>query len=143
MTESKSSSRSVCAGCGDAEDTVAEDIQKVAPGGETQGVLSPQPLCERCRSDFGAPSLDGCLICGDEDTTYGLEFEGCAGVEEFDAYYSGSVCKDCSKDVVFDLVRKAAMNEGTTDASVASEPVVDLSEVYGEAPPETDEEESA
>lgn len=133
----------ICAACGDSQHTHAEDVRNVAPGGETVGVLSPQPLCERCRSDFGAPSSDGCLICGDEDTAYGLEFEGCAGVEEFDVFYAGSVCKDCSKDVVFDLVRKAAVNEENTDASVASEPVVDLSEVYGETPPESDEEVSS
>ncbi|UHQ96421.1 hypothetical protein [Natrinema halophilum] len=85
-----------------------KSIDTVDPGPTGYGLMSgPVPLCNWCREYLEAPTGEGCIVCGSDDTHHSFEIEGVAGVDDLDVYYGGSLCTRCSRDLVFDLQQRA------------------------------------
>lgn len=101
-----------CVGCGDTKTAFHDDtitVESRQPIDAPYGILTGAvPLCDNCARDVAAPHReDGCLICGGE-ATHGFLLEGLFGVEDLDVHYEGSVCDECSRNLVFQLMQMAA-----------------------------------
>ncbi|QIO23071.1 hypothetical protein [Haloarcula sp. JP-L23] len=101
-----------CRICGDSD----KETREASPGEIGQGLLcTPVSLCEFCEQLVDAPHQDGCLVCGDDDTHFSFEIEGVSGADSLDTYYGGSLCTECSHDLLLEVQTRAMDSQASED----------------------------